>query len=339
MKDTITDITIIGAGPTGLFAAFYAGMRGMSIRMVDILEEPGGQLTALYPEKFIYDVPGFPKILAKDLVRNLVQQIEPFHPHWNLGEEAVELHRDEGLYRLVTTRGEYLTRTILIAAGIGAFTPKKLGNPEVERFEGKGVSYLVKRIEDYKDKRVLIVGGGDSAVDWALAFAPIAHKVVLIHRRDKFRAHEASVKQLLTLPVEVKLFYELKSLHGDDRVREAVIYHNKTLAEERIPVDAVVLALGFQADLGKLRNFGLHLKGKRYILVNSRMETNLPGIYAAGDIASQEDVDPLNLIVVGFGQATVAVNYAYVYLHPDARVFPGHSSELEAPPQMPLISG
>jgi thioredoxin reductase (NADPH) len=338
MKGNVSDITIIGAGPTGLFGAFYAGLRGMSIRIVDALEEPGGQLMALYPEKYIYDVPGFPRILAKDLVRNLVEQVEPFQPEWCLGEEALELHKaEENLYRLVTSKGEHRTRTVLIAAGIGAFAPKKLGNPEVERFEGKGVSYLVKRIEDYRDKRVLIVGGGDSAVDWALAFAPIARRVVLIHRRDKFRAHDASVKQLYSLPVEVKLFYELKSLQGKDRVEEAVIYHNKTMVEERIPVDAVVLALGFQADLGRMREWGLELKGKRYILVNSRMETNLSGVYAAGDIACEGDLEPLNLIVIGFGQATVAVNYAYVYLHPSARVFPGHSSEMESAPQAQAV--
>lgn len=336
MSEEISDITIVGAGPTGLFAAFYAGMRGMHMRIVDALEEPGGQLMALYPEKYIYDVPGFPKILAKDLVRNLVEQVEPFKPLWNLGEQALTLKRESNLYVLGTTKGEYLTRTVLIAAGIGAFAPKKLGNPEVERFEGKGVYYLVKRIEEFKGKRVLIVGGGDSAVDWALAFAPLAERVVLIHRRDKFRAHEASVKQLASLPVEVKLFYELKTLRGRECVEEAVIYHNKTMEEEVVPVDAVVLALGFQADLGQMRTWGFELKGKRYILVNSRMETSLPGVYAAGDIAAQADVDPLNLIVVGFGQATVAVNHAYVFVHPEARVFPGHSSEMEAPPAAPV---
>jgi thioredoxin reductase (NADPH) len=335
-KEEIKDMTIIGAGPCGLFGGFYAGLRGMSFRIIDALEEPGGQLVALYPEKYIYDVPGFPKILAKDLAKNLVEQVNHFHPEWHLEEKAVTLRREkvgeEEIWVVGTNKGEYPSRTVLITAGIGAFSPKRLGNEEVERFEGKGVYYLVKNLQSFSGKKVLIVGGGDSAVDWALALSPIAEKVTLIHRRDKFRAHEGSVKALYQTPVEIKLFYELKTLHGDTTVREAVIYHNKTREEETIPVDGVILALGFQADLGEMRNWGFALKGKRYILVNSRMETTLPGVYAAGDIASSEDVDPLNLIVVGFGQVTVAVQYAYVYIHPKATLFPGHSSEMEGGP-------
>jgi thioredoxin reductase len=186
---------------------------------------------------------------------------------------------------------------------------------------------MVHDIEAYEGKRVLIVGGGDSAVDWALALEPVAEKVTLIHRRDGFRAHDSSVNALMQSSVEVLVFYELRELQGASHLERAVIFNNQNQEERSLDIDAVVLALGFKADLGPMRTWGLETIGRRYIRVNKRMETNLPGVYAAGDVALQEDLDPLNLIVVGYGQVTVAVNHAYTKIKPGEKVFPGHSSE------------
>jgi thioredoxin reductase (NADPH) len=182
-------------------------------------------------------------------------------------------------------------------------------------------------LQAYAGKRVLITGGGDSAVDWALALEKIARSVTLIHRREGFRAHDASVNALQSSKVDVRLFNEIRELQGKDRLERAVIFDNRTQAESTIEVDEAILALGFKADLGPIREWGIETVGRRYLKVNNRMETNLPGVYAAGDITSQEGVDPLNLIVVGFGQVTVAVNYAYARIKPGGKVFPGHSSE------------
>jgi len=329
--DEISDITFIGAGPTGLFGAFYAGLREMRVRIVDALEEPGGQITAMYPEKWIYDVPGFPKIRGKALVENLVAQTEPFQPRWHLDERATTLERadrdGEVIWALSTDKGTYLTRAVVICGGVGAFAPRKLRTVDVGPYEGRGVVYFAKRFEDFRDKRVLIVGGGDSALDWALALEEIAASITLIHRRDRFRAHEASVQQLQRSAVDVRVFHELKALRGDSWVSGATIFDNQTKDETNLDVDMVILALGFIANLGPLKEWGIELSGKRYLRVDAQMRTNLPQVYAAGDIAAVPNLDPLNLIVVGYAQATIAANYAYVDIHPEAKVFPGHSSE------------
>lgn len=332
-ESSVFDVTILGAGPTGLFGAFYAGLREMSTKVIDALPQPGGQLIALYPEKMIYDSPGYPGIVSKDLVTNLVKQTNQWHPTLALNQRALHLARVPspdsagGCWRLETDKAEHFTRTLVIAAGIGAFEPTKLKNEAVERFEGRGVYYLVEQLSEFAGKRVLIVGGGDSAVDWAMALEPLAQNVTLIHRRDAFRAHDASVNALMASKVDVRLYHELKNVDGGDRLEKAVIFDNRTHEEVNLDVDAMILALGFKADLGPIREWGLETIGRRYIKVNARMETNLPGVYAAGDVAAQEELDPLNLIVVGFGQVTIAVNYAYTVVKPGAKVFPGHSSE------------
>lgn len=331
----VFDITFLGAGPSGLFGAFYAGMREMSVKIIDALPQAGGQLIALYPEKIIYDTPGFPEILSKELVRNLVKQTSRWKPVMALGERAVALRRippaegaaDEPCWEIETTKARHRTRTVVITAGIGAFEPSRLDNESVNRFEGRGVEYLVQELDDYAGKRVLIIGGGDSAVDWALALEPIAKHVTLVHRREGFRAHDASVNALQASKVEVRTFHELRRLEGDDHLERAVIFENRNQEETTLEIDAAVLALGFKADLGPIREWGLETIGRRYLKVNSRMQTNLPGVYAAGDIALQGDLDPLNLIVIGYGQVTVAVNYAYTHVKPGGKVFPGHSSE------------
>ena len=333
--EDVFDVTILGAGPTGLFGAFYAGLRELRVKIIDALPQMGGQLIALYPEKQIFDTPGFFAIRSKELVANLVEQATQWKPVLALGEIAQRLERvplpggaaGETCWHVGTDHAEHYSRTVLIAAGIGAFEPAKLNNESVNRFEGKGVAYLVQDLQIYRDQQVLIIGGGDSAVDWALALEPMAKQVTLIHRREGFRAHDSTVNALMSSKVDVRVFYELRELRGNEHVQQALIFDNRSQAETLLDVDAVILALGFKADLGPIREWGLETIGRRYIKVNKHMETNLPGVFAAGDVALGEDEDPLNLIVVGYGQVTVAVNYAYTVVKPGGKVFPGHSSE------------
>jgi thioredoxin reductase len=333
--DDVYDVTFIGAGPTGLFGAFYAGLREMSVKVIDALPQAGGQLITLYPEKIIFDAPGYPSIVAKDLVSNLLKQAERWEPTICFDENCLDLKQEplpggeegETCWAIETDRGKHRSRTVIIAAGIGAFRPMKLKNEIVESFEGRGVIFMVKDVQFHAGERVLIVGGGDSAVDWALALESIAEHVTLIHRREGFRAHDSSVIALKNSKVDVHLFHELRSVEGKKHVERAIIFDNRTQSEEILEVDTIILALGFKADLGPIREWGLETIGRRYIKVNSKMETNLPGIYAAGDVALQEELDPLNLIVIGYGQVTVAVNYAYTVVRPGGNVFPGHSSE------------
>jgi thioredoxin reductase (NADPH) len=322
----ICDVTIIGAGPSGLFAAYYAGFRGLSVKIVDSQPDLGGQVTALYPDKYIYDVAGFPRVLGKDLVANLVEQAMQYGPAVFLNEELTSFERmRDGTFRFAGTSGEHDTRVVLITAGIGAFTPKTYGRPEFDRYAERGLYYAVRRKEEFRDKRVLVVGGGDSALDWALDLLPVARAVTLIHRRDVFRAHVNSVKKLFESPVTVKVFYELKGLRGDGAVTEAVVVNNKTRKEEVVPVDAVLAFLGLVSNLGSIAAWGLALEGDS-IVVNTRMETNLPGVYAAGDVV--EYPGKLKLIVTGFGEAATAVNNAARYINPEATLFPGHSSAI-----------
>ncbi len=337
-KAELFDITFVGAGPTGLFGAFYAGLREMKVKVIDALPEPGGQLIALYPDKMIFDTPGFPAILSKELASCLTEQASQWKPTMALEERALNItlahlpdsDDEQECWILETDKDIHYSRTVVIAAGIGAFRPTKLNNESIAIFEGKGVDYWVKDINDFAGMRVLIVGGGDSAVDWSLALEPVAESVTLIHRRQGFRAHDSSVNALMESSVDTRVFYELREFQGDERLERAVLFDNRTGDEITIDVDAGILALGFKADLGPIRKWGLETIGRRYIKVNNKMETNLPGVYAAGDIALQEELDPLNLIVVGYGQVTVAVNYAYAAIKPGGKVFPGHSSEKTA---------
>jgi thioredoxin reductase (NADPH) len=320
----VFDITILGGGPVGLFGLFYAGLRGLRAKLVDSLAELGGQLITLYPEKYIYDVAGYPKVLAKDLVKSCIEQGLRFNPAVCLGEKVIGLtYHDDQLIRLQTDKGEHWSRAVVLAVGIGAFAPKKLELPEIDRLEGRGIYYFVKEKEQFAGKRVLIVGGGDSAVDWALMLKDIARQVTLIHRRDQFRAHPQSVQELLASSVEVKCFYELKAVHGGNHLKDVTIFHNKTGEESDYKVDALILSLGFQADLGPVKQWGLAIENNA-IKVNDRMETNLPGVYAAGDAVTHPG--KLKLITTGQGEAAVAVNFASTYINPDSKAFPGHSS-------------
>jgi ferredoxin/flavodoxin---NADP+ reductase len=320
------DVAIIGGGPAGLFGAFYAGLRGMKTLLLDALPELGGQLAVLYPEKYIFDVPGFPKILARDLVKQLVEQAMQSSPTVRLEEQVTNIEPiGERQIRLSTTRGEYQTKAVLIAAGVGAFAPNKLDAPGVARLEGQGVYYFVKSKEEFADKRLLIVGGGDSAVDWALNLQDTCREITLIHRRDQFRAHEGSIKDMYASRTNVMTFWELKEVHGENQVEAVTIVNNQTKEERELPMDAVLLTLGFKADMGPIKNWGLSLE-KRSIKVDGKFATSMPGVYAAGDIAAAEV--KLDLIAVGFGQAAIAVNAIKTYIDPKARLFPGHSSEM-----------
>jgi thioredoxin reductase len=320
----IFDLTIIGGGPSGLYAAYYAGFRGMKVKIIDSLEELGGQVTALYPEKFIFDVAGFPKIYGRDLVKNLVEQAMQFKPAICLGENVTSLKAlPDKSYELKTQKASHLSKAVLITIGIGAFNPKRIPAPGIEKFEGKGLAYFVPDISVYDKKRVLIVGGGDSAVDWVLNLLPRAASVTLVHRRDGFRAHEESVNQMKASKATLKLFYEVKEVRGNGRVESVVLVNNKTQAQETIPVDRILACLGFEASVGPVAQWGLKME-KNDISVNTKMESNRPGVYAAGDVTHYEG--KLKLIATGFGEAATAVNNAYAFLHPGTSAFPGHSS-------------
>lgn len=316
------DMAIVGAGPTGLFAAYYAGFRGFSSAVIDALPEPGGQVTAMYPEKQIYDVAGFPAIRGRDLIENLVAQAAPFKPEYLLGAQADSLSYDDELPVLGFANREPLRcKAVLITGGIGSFNPRPL--PAASEYDGDGVRYFVKQLDPLAGQDVLIVGGGDSAFDWALALAPIAKSVTLVHRRDRFRAHAHTVERVQALPVRIIVNAELTRLHGAGRVTSAEITP-KGGEPETIPVDTVIAALGFVADLGPLSQWGLEL-AKRHIVVDSSMATNLPRVFAAGDITSYPG--KVKLIATGFGEAATAVNNAAVVIDPTTHVFPGHSSD------------
>jgi len=336
----VYDITVIGGGPTGLFALFYAGMRGMSAKVLDGFDELGGQVTALYPEKYIYDMPGFKEVFGKDLVTEMCLQGLQYGAAVALGCRAETLERDECGWRIGLANGDqHLSRTVLITAGAGSFSPIKPPLEGMEQWVGKGIHYAVKEKEVFRDRRLLILGGGDSAIDWCLNLHPIAREVTLIHRRDGFRAHEESVNQLWNTPVDVMCFWQLMGIHGNDRIEAARVFFSKpppkgappgTPKEPRqerlLAVDDILCCFGFKADLGPIKNWGLALGERdRSILVNTKMETNLPGVYAAGDVAGYDG--KLGLIACGVGEAALAVNHAKKAIDPKAALFE-HSSEM-----------
>lgn len=323
----VFDVTLIGAGPVGLFGSFYAGMRGMKTKIVDSLPEFGGQLSALYPEKYVFDMPGFPKVLARTLANEMAEQGLRFQPETALGERVETITRsDAGIWRLRTDKGEHLSRTVIVCAGAGAFSPKRLSVPGVEELEERGVHYFVRKKDAFQGKRLLIVGGGDSALDWAMNLEPLAERITLIHRRDAFRAHEESVDWLLNRStVNTKLFWEMRRLEGNGKLERAVIFNNRTNEEEALEIDACLINIGFNASIGPIRDWGLELQANT-IVVNSRMETNLPGVYAAGDVCTYDG--KLKLIATGVGEVCIAVNFAKTFIDPSAKAFPGHSSNM-----------
>ena len=334
MPHEVFDFTIIGAGPTGIFASFYAGLRQMRTKVIEALPEPGGQLAVLYPEKLIYDVPGHPKILAQDLVKQLMQQVALFEPAFIYDTRIETLTRatvggGETVWRLGMAIDAHYSRTVLIAGGIGAFAPTRIDRPGISDYEGRGVYYFVKDKRPFRGKKILIVGGGDTAVDWCLNLKDWAKEITLVHRRDGFRAHEASLAALRASTIPVYTFHEVKRVYGEGQVQGATIFDNRTGEERELQVDAVLVNIGFKAALGPIESWGLELADARHVRVDGFMETNLKGVFAAGDLAAVDGGEPLNLIVTGFAQAAIAANAAKRALDPKSRLFPGHSSELK----------
>jgi len=326
MSDQVYDITIIGAGPAGLFTAFYGGMRQASVKIIESLPHTGGQLTALYPEKYIYDVAGFPKIRAQDLVSQLEEQLSMFDPAIALGQSVEALERlEDGTFKLTTDKETHLTKTIIITAGNGAFQPRKLGLEGSEKYEGANLHYFVKDMNVFKDQNVILFGGGDSAVDWALMLKDIAKKVTLVHRRDEFRAHESSVEELKNSNVELMTPFVPKEMIGEERIEKVVLEEVKGDRIVEIEPDAVICNYGFISSLGPIKDWGLEIE-RNSLVVNTKMETNIPGIYAAGDITTYPG--KIKLIVTGFGEGPTAVNNAKQYMDPKARVQPKHSTSM-----------
>lgn len=324
----LKDVTIVGAGPVGLFGAFYAGLRGMSVRVIDSLAEPGGQLAALYPEKPIYDMPGFPEVMASELANELHRQASRFSPEMLLGRRCDTLASADGHW-VIGAGGEALpTKTVIICAGVGAFSPTRMNVEREAHFEGKGMTYGVRDKESLRGKRVAIVGGGDSALDWALGLELVASEVLLIHRRDGFRAHEDSVRRLVASTVQQRLWEVVTALEGDDTLRTVITENKQTQEINRYDIDALVVNIGFKSNLGPLKAWGLEIE-KNKILVDSCMRTNLDGVYAAGDICTHDA--KLDLIATGVGEVCTAVNFAKVQIDPESKAFPGHSSDMTLP--------
>ncbi|MCB0899301.1 MAG: NAD(P)/FAD-dependent oxidoreductase [Actinobacteria bacterium] len=313
---------IVGAGPVGLYAAYYAGFRGFRTVVCDTLPEIGGQISAMYPEKLIFDVAGFPEIRGRDLVEGLAAQANSFSPEYVLGDQAVELSDTDDGVRVVTASGLTIdAKVLLITGGIGAFQPRPL--PAADAFTGDGIVFFVPKLDVHAGQDVVIVGGGDSAFDWALSLHPIARSVTLVHRREAFRAHAGTVDKVRDLGIRLVTSSAVTAVKGDGNVTGVEVTHKQTGETLQLPADTIVAALGFIASIGPLAQWGLELQ-KRHIVVDTTMATNRPRVYAAGDIATYPGKVPL--ISVGFGEAALAVNNAAPIIDPSHGVFPGHSS-------------
>lgn len=332
MEHDLKDITIIGGGPAGLFALFYAGMRGASAQIVDALPELGGQLTALYPEKYIFDVAGYPKILAKDLVRSLAEQAAQFQQPVHLLQRVTDLEERDGHFVLITDKGRFPTKSIVVAAGIGAFSPRRLPQACAEPWYGRGIFDVVTDPHEFAGKRVVIIGGGDTAFDWATQLAGIAAHVSLVHRSDRFRAHGATVSQfdgdVASGRASKFVFHEIADVlcnANGDQFTHIVLRDVKAKTTTEIEADVVLPMLGFVSDIGPIAHWGLTFE-KDEILVDQRMETGRAGIWAAGDVTMYPG--KLKLIACGFAEAATAVNQAVHWLYPEKKVAPGHSSNM-----------
>lgn len=322
------DLLVVGAGPTGLYAAYYAGFRGMSVAVADALPEVGGQIAALYPEKLVYDVAGFPAVRGQDLVDRLAEQAGRWNPVYLLGHGVTDLD-DTGAGVVATTdAGARISAgAVLVCGGIGNFIPREL--PVGSEYLGRGLRYFVPRLDELSGQDVVVVGGGDSALDWALSLEPVAASVTLVHRRTRFRAHERTVEQVGNSSVRVLTPYEVEKISGDGADDNGGALSEVVVASSdgdriTLPAQSVVAALGFIADLGPIERWGLDLRRRR-ILVDRTMRTSRERVFAAGDIADYDG--RVGLISIGFGEAALAVNHVAALLDPARSLTPGHSSD------------
>jgi ferredoxin/flavodoxin---NADP+ reductase len=338
--DEVRDVTVIGAGPVGMVATFWAGMREASSRLVDSLPDIGGQLTTLYPEKWIFDVPGYSRVLAKDLVAEIGRQsIDQFEVPVHLETTALRLEYEQDpddperrIVRLITDKGDLRSRTLLIAGGHGAFEPKKLPGMPLDEWEGKGLHYLVGEKSAFEGKDVVIVGGGDSACDWTLNLLDTARSIALVHRREQFRAHEVTIGEIMQAGesgrVQVLTPYQLEAVEGDGQIERITVFHSEEDRRETLPCDALLLQLGFKTALGPLADWGLEIE-KGAIKVDHLMNTNLEAVWACGDITTFDG--KLKLIATGFGEAAIAIAQAIHHIRPDMRIQPKYSTNTGVP--------
>jgi ferredoxin/flavodoxin---NADP+ reductase len=335
MSDETVDITIIGAGPVGLSTAFWAGMRQASCRIVESLPEIGGQCTTLYPEKWIFDVPGHPRILASELVEQLrVQALEQFDVPVHLECTAHSLSYDGDDVVLDTDDGELRSRTVIVAGGHGAFEPRRLPTSDVDMapWEGRGAQYLVGDKSEFAGKRVVIVGGGDSAFDWTVNLLDTASRVTLVHRREGFRAHEATVAEVMEHVgagrIDLRVPYVIRRVHGDGAIEAVELHHKDGDSIETLACDAVLLQLGFVTRLGPLKDWGFAIE-KGSLVVDPLMRTNLDRVWACGDITIFDG--KLKLIATGFAEAAIAVSQAVHHIRPETKIQPAYSTNTGVP--------
>jgi thioredoxin reductase (NADPH) len=335
IDDDIRDITVIGAGPVGLSAAFWAGMREASARVIDSLPDIGGQLTTLYPEKWIFDVPGHPKVLARDLVDQLKEQaLEQFDVPVHLETTAERIsYEDDHVVLHTNDGGELRSRTVIIAGGHGAFEPKKLPGYDMTPWEGRGAQYLVSEKSAFAGKKVMIVGGGDSACDWVVNLLDTADRITLVHRREGFRAHEATVKQVMDAVeaghVDLKVPFQIKDVTGNGQIERVTLFHSEDEGHvEEQDCDAVLLQLGFVTKLGPLKEWGMEIS-KNAIVVDPLMRTNLDRVWACGDVTTFDG--KLKLIATGFAESAIAVAQAVHFIRPETKIQPKYSTNTGVP--------
>lgn len=320
------DVTIIGGGPAGMFTAFYGGMRQLEVKLIESLPQLGGQLAALYPEKYIYDIAGFPKIRAKELVNNLKEQMSAFEQAIVTSQSVEVIDKmEDGTFKLTTNNEIHYSKTVIITAGLGAFQPRKLEVEGADYYEDKNLHYFINSINEFEGKNVVIFGGGDSAIDWSLMLEPIAKKVTLVHRRNQFRALEHSVEKLFKSSVEIKTPYMPDELFGDEKGIKQIVIRNPEGENETLEVDVIIVNYGFKSSLGPIKEWGLEIE-KNSIVVNPKMETNIEGIYAVGDVTTFDG--KVKLIATGFGEAPVAISAARLYIDPTAKKHVPHSTDL-----------
>ncbi|MGL4373183.1 MAG: NAD(P)/FAD-dependent oxidoreductase [Turicibacter sp.] len=327
MKDSIYDLTIIGGGPVGIYGAFYAGMHGMTTKIIDALPELGGQLAALYPEKYIYDLPGHPKVKAEEMIQLLLQQMNQFKEKidcvTNTNVQTVE-KLDDGTFKICTDHECHYSKSVIITAGNGAFTPRKLEVENEEAYEN--IHYFVPNMRHFKGKNVVIFGGGDSAVDWALMLEGVAKNVSIVHRRHEFRAHSGSVDKLQNSPIDILTPYVLKDVYGDETsIKEVVLAHVENQETKTIPVDDVIVLFGFISSLGPIKEWDIELH-KNALRVNHQQQTSISGIFAAGDACTFDG--KIKMITTGFGEVVTAINAAIQYGYPEEKRTHKHSSTL-----------